>query len=811
MRAFRLFALLCLIAVHGAGQSVFPVRDEGQARDKVYDVLHYVINVAIDEVQKEVTGTVTATLVPYRSECRLIEFDAEQMNIRRVMLRGKSLPYEVRPKTLAVTLDRPYSFHDTLVLAIDYSCKPVKGLYFVQPDSAYPDKPWQIWSQGEDMDNHFWFPCYDFPNGRATTELIATVRSKYTVLSNGALVSTREDKKRGMKTFHWMERHPHVSYLVMIAVGEYAILRDTAGTLPLEYYVYPHHTADARICFSKTPEMIKFFNEKIGFPYPWEKYAQVLIKDFVVGGMENTSATSLADESTVYDARARLDDSPTSLIAHELAHQWWGDVVTCRDWRHLWLNESFASYFDPLYHEYLLGRNDFDVRMYDSQQAGINTDRDLGRKPIVSVGSYGANIYPRGASVLHMLRYLLGDELFWKAINHYITKHQFQTVETNDFKVAIEEATGQNLYWFFDQWVYKAGHPVFDLSYAWNDTSHSVSLHVTQSQTIDSLTGVFRTPVDIEISTPQGPVTHRVFLHSRDTTLVLAAPGRPILVIFDRGNWLLKELRWSKSDPEWMFQAEQASNPVDRLRAIQVLRARQDSVASTSLLARIAAADPFWAVRQEAVNALGKLTTRVPSARDSIRQALIVASRDLRPSVRAAAISHMANFKESDVVSAIRKSLLDSSYNVVASALRALARSDSANALPVLTSHLDIPSHGSVIAAAALSGMQSIDSTMAVRLAAEKVRYGQPGRVRFTALGILQRHAKHDRDLFPLFVSLASDKNPSIQSSALRTLGDIGDASVLPLLDTLAGEPLNRSATAARESAEKIRKRLEAN
>jgi aminopeptidase N len=255
MRALQLSAFLCLIGAYGGAQSVFPVRDEGQARDKVYDVLHYVINVSIDDLQKEVTGTVTATLVPYLPECRVIEFDAEQMNIRRVMLRGKSLSYEVRPKTLAIMFDHPYSFRDTLVLAIDYSCKPTKGLYFVQPDSAYPDKPWQVWSQGEDMDNHFWFPCYDFPNDRATTELIATVRSKYTVLSNGALVSTREDKKSGMTTFHWKERHPYVSYLVMIAVGEYTILRDTAGTLPLEYYVYPHHIADARICFSKTPEM----------------------------------------------------------------------------------------------------------------------------------------------------------------------------------------------------------------------------------------------------------------------------------------------------------------------------------------------------------------------------------------------------------------------------------------------------------------------------------------------------------------------------------------------------------------------------
>jgi len=810
MHMFRLLLLVCVTVTSAMAQSVFPIRDEGEARDKTYHVLHYAISVIIDEVQKEVTGRVLTTLVPYQPGCQAIEFDAEQMNIHQVSLRGKDLRFELKPKTLAITLDRAYSYHDTLAIAIDYSCKPVRGLYFVQPDSAYPDKPWQVWSQGEDMDNHFWFPCYDFPNDRATTELTATVKSKYTVLSNGSLVGVKEDKKSGMKTFHWKEDHPHVSYLIMIAVGEYTVLHDTAGGLPLEYYVYPRHVQDARICFSRTPEMIRFFNEKIGFAYPWEKYAQVLIKDFVAGGMENTSATSLADESTVYDARARLDDSPTSLIAHELAHQWWGDVVTCRDWRHLWLNESFASYFDPLYHESLLGRDEFDVQMYHNQQAGITTDKELGRKPIVSIGSYGANIYPRGASVLHMLRFLLGEQLFWKAINHYITKHQFQTVETNDVKVAIQEATGQNLYWFFDQWVYKAGYPIFDISYAWNDTSHSTYIHVAQSQVIDSLTGVFRTPVDIEITTTAGAVTHHVFLQSRDTTIVLPAPAKPTLVIFDKGNWLLKELNFTKSDQEWMLQAAQAPNPVDRLRAIQVLLARQDSVPSIPLLARIASSDPLWAVRLEAVNALGKLPSEDSLGRDEIRRALLAATHDSKSSVRSSAISRLAEFHEDDVVAALRLALSDSSYGVVASALRSLAKSDSANALPILMSHLTIPSRGHVIAAAALHGLHSVDSTKAVRVALEKIRYGQPGGLRYAALGILQRHAKYQQDLLPVIASLASDKERWMQFSAIQSLGDIGDASVLPLLDDLAGNPLNRAASAARESAGKIRKRLEA-
>jgi aminopeptidase N len=803
-----LLALLSIAAVSHA-QSVFPVRDDGEARDRTYHVLHYAIQISVNDREKEVVGRVTATLVPYLPALSTVEFDAEQMEIHRVTLNGRDLRYEVRPKTLSIALDHRYSFRDTLSLAIDYSCRPTRGLYFVQPDSAYPDKPWQIWSQGEDMDNHFWFPCYDFPNDKATTEMIVTLPAKYTAVSNGALISVIENPKEQTKTFHWMENKPHVSYLVMLAAGEYAVLRDRAGDLPLEYYVYPNHVDDARVCFSETPRMIRFFNEKIGFAYPWEKYAQVLIRDFVAGGMENTSATSLADGGAVYDARARLDDSPVSLIAHELSHQWWGDVVTCKDWRHLWLNESFASYFDPLYFEYSVGRDEFDYQMYNDQQAGIGVDKRLGRKPIVSVGSYGENVYPRGASVLHMLRFVLGDDLFWKSINHYITKHQFQTVETNDLKVAVEEATGFNLYWFFHQWLYGAGYPVFDVSYRWDASRRSIDLHVRQTQKTDSLTGIFRTPVDIGITTPQGPFTYRVTLISGDTVLAFPLPEKPSLVIFDRGNWLLKELNFTKSPAEWLTQAEFAPNPVDRIRAIQALPSLQDSTPCTAALARIATQDRFWAVRREAVVQLGALRTTDSTVRADIRRALLAASHDQRSSIRAEALVQLRKLRDPEVIARFRGGLTDSSSLVIAAAVRSLARADSANALPVLMAHLSVPSHGNIVANTALRSLQRVDSLRAVTVALEKIRYGQPDELRYAALDILTGRARHDKKLLPVLAPLARDRNRGLRQYAIWTLGEVGDASVLPILDGIAAETQNPAATGAGEAAKKIRDRLE--
>ena len=330
------------------------------------------------------------------------------------------------------------------------------------------------------------------------------------------------------------------------------------------------------------------------------------VADFIYGGMENASATTMMDRILVFNARSRVDQSAVSLIAHEFAHQWWGDVVTCKDWRHIWLNESFASYFDPLYTEHAFGEDEFINDMYGAQQVGIHSDMSHGRKPIVSVGSYVSNVYARGASVLHMLRFLLGDELFWRAMHHYIVKNQFTSVETNDFKNAIEEATGQNLYWFFDQWVYKAGHPKFDISYSYNDSLKSLFLTIKQTQALDSLTGIFRTPVDIEIVTGTGSSVHRINIVNKESTFTVASAEKPKLVLFDKNDWLLKEVNYSgRSNDEWKYQAEFGSDVVARRTAVEHLAKNDTAGECVPLLVRISRNDMFWGVRQAAVNGLG--------------------------------------------------------------------------------------------------------------------------------------------------------------------------------------------------------------
>jgi len=803
-----LLAGFCAYTLHA--QELFPVRDTGEARSRSYDVLHYRIEVSFDEARHMVIGKVSTTLVPFLPALRDVRFDAEEMSVRKVTLRnGTPLVYSMGDKTLDITLDRVYSYRDTVTVVTEYSCTPRRGLFFIQPDSAYPSTPWQIWTQGEDMDNHFWFPCYDFPNERATTEVLATVRSPYTVLSNGRLVNIADNRKNGTRTFHWKLSKPHASYLVMLAIGEYEVLRDSAGTVPLQYYVYPHQVEDARICFQSTPDVMRFFSTTIGYPYPWEKYAQVLIRDFTVGGMENTSACSLLDHATVFDVRQRVDHSPVSLIAHELAHQWWGDLVTCKDWRHLWLNESFASYFDQLYQEYRLGREEFDYIMYEAQLAGINSDKTSGRKPIVSAGSYSTNLYPRGASVLHMLRFVLGDSLFFRSLTHYVTKHQYGVVETNDLKVAIEEATGQNLYWFFDQWVYNAGYPVFSVTSAWDDSAQCVRLHVAQTQKLDSLTGIFRTPVDVEITAGSCSLVHRVEITNADTVFVLPAPEKPRRVIFDKGNWLLKESQVEKPDEEWKQQAIEAGHPIDRLRAVKQMGLSPRGERYIPALVDRVLHDPFWAVRREAVNMLGMIADPHDTSWAAVKLALVAAARDAKPRVRSAAVALLTDSADTITRKTLVAALQDSSYTVVAHALRSLARADPHGCREILATHFAMPSHQEIIATAALDALAHADSLSGIAAATACLEYGTPPQLRSTALWVLQRFVRSGTVPDTILYPLTQDRNTSLRTAAVRILGDLGSARAVPVLEAVAAGRANPSAETATKSIERIRKRLE--
>ena len=802
--------VLFLIASSSLSQSLFPLRTEsnGEAPDKPFHVNHYRIEVSFDELKKQVNGRTSITLTPYSQDLSTVELDAEQLDIHAVSCAGKSLTWTASPKTISIHLDHPYSWRDSLTVSIEYSCTPKKGLYFVQPDSSRPGIPWQIWTQGEDMDNHFWFPCHDFPNDKSSSEVIATVQSSYSLVSNGKLVKVTDDKVHRTRTFHWRQDLQHASYLIMLAAGRYSILRDSADGTPLEYYVYPGTEADGRASYAETPAIMTFYNARIGVHFPWAKYAQVGIADFMFGGMENTSATTLMDEAAVLDSHSRIDESSASLIAHEMAHQWRGDLLTCKDWRHLWLNESFASYFDPLYMEFSKGKDEFDHLMYVDQQAGINTDKNFGRKPVVSVGSCGANIYPRGASILHMLRYVLGDSLFWHAIHHYAVKYQYQSVTTDDFKKAIEEATGQNLYWFFDEWLYGAGYPIYGVSYHFIDSSKTIALRVKQEQTIDSLTGVFKMPVDFEVTTPTNHFVRRVVLETIDTTLLIPCPEVPLMVQCDPENWILKELRFSKGRDEVKYQAEHARTAIGRFLALNELDWKHDTLDAVGIFAHLAVNDPFYIVRREAVRALGTITVKTDSMRVLKSNILVEASHDVKPSVRAEATFRLGKLGgDSAAVAAIHERLSDSSNAVLSAALFSVAEADSIHAAAQVEQFLTVRSHRNVIASAALHALALVDSNKAIATAWGLLHYGEHPWTRGTALNVLERFPSVHSELAQRLIPVLGEKLSGFRGAAIHAIAEYGGADVIPQLELYTSDKTLDVASEVADAITRIRER----
>ncbi len=790
-------------------QDVFSANPSGETRNRSYHVLHYDINVTLHDQTKSLDGLVTTTLVPLVPDLRTVVFDAGEMTVHHVKDgNGRDLKFTSTTHDLSIDLGRSCPLDQKITVKIEYSCAPRQGLTFNNTNLKITGKRPQIWSQGEDTTNHYWFPCYDYPNDKATSEVTATANGDYTLLSNGKLVSVRENGKAKTKTWHWVQDKPISTYLIMIAAGKYTILHDHVGKLPLEFYAYPDDTTDARASFSETASMIRFFNKTIGVDFPWDKYAQIILQDHF-GGMENVSATTLADAWAVPDKRARIDNPSTSLIAHELAHQWFGDLVTCRNFRDMWLNESFASYYDPLYQRFKEGEDEFRYTMFQDQAAGIRVDTTRGRKPIVSENSYGENVYPRGAAVLHMLRFVLGDQLYQRSIKHYLLKHAYEPVETNDLKMAIEEETGQNLQWFFDEWVYRAGHPIFDVSYTWDEPAKQILLTVKQTQKMDSLTGVFKMPVDIGITTAGGVTTHRIGILTQDSTYALSADSRPLMVTFDEGDKLIKQLHFNKSFDEWKYQAMHAANLVDRILALRALVERVQEGDVTTVFNDRMVRDPFWAVRREAVQEAEKLAVKSDSLKELFRKSLFLAAKDARAEVRAAAIEAARHYRGDDARGIADGALSDSSYIVVSNALVMLAKVDSAHAESTVRQYLAYPSHQNRVAATALGVLATLDSTTAVAEAITMIGTPKSVYLQYSALQVLRKYGKGNQKAAGAVRSVLDDVTSYARNFAVTVLGEIGDRSVIPALEAIAKDEDDPAFETAKASIENIKKREE--
>ncbi len=765
---------------------------EHHAPDRDFHVIHYTLSLSFDAPQKTLFGKEKITLTPFHSGVDSIVLDAAKMDIHSIrLLPDKNLNFKKEPQKLIIRLNKPYSSKDTLTLAIDYTVKdPKKGLFFVLPQKGARKQHFEIYSQGEMEDNHYWFPCWDFPNDRATSEVFLTTKIPNIAISNGKLVGVTANRKDSTRTFHWKIDVPHVSYLTSIIVGNYKKVEDRYKKILVQYYVHPDQLPYARATFSKTPDIIAFFSKKIGVEYPYSKYAQTVVDNFMYGGMENISATTLTS-ATIRDQKSTIDGTSEGLIAHELAHQWWGDWLTCRDWTNAWLNEGFATYFASLWKEHSQGEDAFDFDMNGAARAYMIEDSTSYRRPLswyhyqYPVNMFDRTAYQKGAWVLHMLRYVVGDELFWKGLHFYAATNAKKLVEAFDLKKAFEDGTGKNLYWFFKEWVYSAGYPKLDLTKSWIDSLHALALHVKQTQVGDTLTTVFRMPVRVELIAGNHHRTAQVTLASADTTFYLKCVRNPDLVIFDPGNHILKEMHFEKSEQEWLFQLAQAEHAIDRLHALNALKKsfKGDSVVQRAI-AKQSRTDSYWGMRREAIRFLGTVHP------EWAKSTLLAAAHDPKSLVRAEAVSALGAYKDSTLVPAVQNVFhTDSSYAVLSACIQTIAKLDSAHALPFLKTALTISSYNEQIRKAAVRALANLKTPEAVDILLPYGSLQYPATLRRSVIRAVSRVGKKNPKVVPFLIAHLSDPSNWARRQAAFSLSRMDDErAVEPLKKAIQRE-----------------------
>ncbi|HEY2855929.1 MAG TPA: M1 family aminopeptidase [Gemmatimonadaceae bacterium] len=702
-------------AAHAQNPNLESIANDRYTRSHDFDLVHQ--HIAVRDFNWDslsFMGSVSTTLIALRPAMDSVILDAGALlGIKRVATSsGSALRTGRHGDTLVIYLARPAAFHDTIHFTVDYSGKVVngRGLTFID---ERPHTPRQIWSQGEDRDNHYWFPTYDFPNDKMTWEVEATVPAGYMAVSNGALVADTKDAT-GARTLHWRQDRPSASYLVSLVVAPLAKIHDTWKNVPVDYYTYHADSALAWRLFHVTPDMIDVYSRLTGVPYPWQKYAQTTVADFF-GGMENVSATTLVD--WLPDAKS-YQDRPWYqhiLIPHELAHQWFGDFVTTENWANMWLNEGFAEFMPGQYWREKSGSHIAEDYYLDEYRQFMQIDARR-RMPLASLGSN--NIYPKGALVLEMLRSYLGDERFWAGIHRYLTDHAYGNAVSDDLRQAFLDATGENLDWFWSQWVYAAGYPEFTVTSTYDPATHRLTLAVRQTQR-DTLKAdsagmryvvpeTFRMPVTVRIGTATGAdVVRTKWIRQRDDTIVIdnvASP--PTMIVFDDGNRILKRLTFDQPSAQLAAQLRREENLWNRWWVIQQLGARTTDETAVRALADAATSSDYFLTRAQAASALGAFPAGI------VVPTLAKAVRDTSSQVRQAAVESLGRVGGAEALALVRGTWRgDDSYSVRASALTALASLDTAGSRAAIVEGLRTPSYRDAIQNAAIGAAVRTDDT----------------------------------------------------------------------------------------------------
>lgn len=768
------------------------------APDRTVQALHLALDVTPDFEHRSVSASATVKFRPLAKPTQEVDFDAIGLDISAVESSVKLRAYQVTDDKIIVTFAEPIPAGNEVSVTFKYSAQPDRGLYFRTPEMGYKAGDTHLFSQGESIEARHWYPCLDSPNQRLTSEITCRVPEGMTVVSNGRLVSDTVDAKSGLRVVHWSQDKPHANYLVSLVAGYFAKIEDSDHGVPLAFFTPPSEKNEALSSFRDTKDMVNFFEHEIGVDYPWAKYYQVCVNDFVAGGMENTSATTLTDRTLFRPETENIRNSE-GLIAHELAHQWFGDFVTCKDWSHIWLNEGFATYYETLYNEHKNGRDSALYELYS--RARMITEMTNDYEPIVRRNfrdpeeMFGYLVYPKAGWVLHMLRAQLGKELYRACIRTYLQRHQLGNVTTEDLRSVIEELSGRSYDRFFDQWLYHGHFPEIEASYSWDEANRMAKLSIRQVQEVNAKVLLFQFPLTVRFSGKTSVSQKVIQVTKAQEDFYFPLDAAPTQVRLDPDYTLLAKIKFALPAPMLEAQLSDKQDMIGRLLAIEQYATKHDQ-GTISKLQKVLNDDAFYGVRLEAAKALRSIHSA--EALDS----LLASQQQKDARVRREVLSDINGFYDDKAYAAARDALrTEKNPEIISVALRGMAGYTQPGVLEQLDSYLGKHSYRNELADASIAALRLQDdpasvSPMMKALTEQAGAFTSRGFGQgLDALAYLDRNEENKAAVRTFLVAHVNDKRKVVQLADIRALGVLGDPAAIAVLDKFA--------SASKESAER--------
>jgi aminopeptidase N len=798
--------LTCCIAV-----AITTAAERQYAPDRKVDILHIAIDVTPDFKNRTVAGTTTIRFAPINKPLTELKLDAIDLDVSSVTSDAKIEAYTGTDEDITITFDPAVGPGVETTVTIVYEAEPKRGLYFRTAEMGYPEEDTHIFTQGESHLAPNWYPNYDYPNERSSSEVICRVPREMTVVSNGRLVSEQIDPESGLKVAHWSQEKPHVNYLIALVAGKLKKIESKYKDIPIAFYTPASLIEYAHNSFKDTADMLEYYEREIGIPYPWDQYNQAVVRDFVAGGMENTTLTILT-EGTLHTDDVENIRSSQSLVAHELVHQWFGDYVTCKDWSHTWLNEGFATYYEDLYDGYKNGRDSMLAGLYSTAGSLLRSRSE--HKPIVyreyrhAGEQFDYRTYSKAGWVLHMLRTELGADMFRKCVKTYLERHALDCVVTDDFRSVIEEFTGRSFDRFFDQWIYHGRHPDLKVSYKWSQKDKLAKVSVEQTHKVDDKVGIFHFDTKIRFIVDDEAIDREIAVDSKKHDFYFALPKGPRIVRFDPDYGLLADIKFEKPTAMLYAQLENTDDIIGRLRAVDALKKKKDKKTIAALSSALNN-DPSDRVRRNASSALRQIHTNdaFDALAESVRQS------DAR--VRQQVVGDIGDFYGSESLRLTKRVLRkEENPEIVARAIRNLGQYHDKAVRKLLLKYLKTESYRNGLASAAIEVIRKQDDSFFIEplqrtLAEDEKQFTSGGFARgLDALAQISRNEEDKTKVRTFLTEYANHPKRSIQSGAIRALGTLGDPKAIAVVETFSGDdPSDRIQRSARDALRALREK----